>query len=376
MPTAIAQGDSQVDHRAAVEEAIESVLHSFQDRAGFPGGAIGYVLSDGTYGSVSVGLADRDANVEMNADHRLCAGSVGKTLFAALALLLVEDGTISLDAKISDTLGDRPWFNRLGNGAEITVRHLLNHSSGLPRYVTLPQFQADLAADPLAEREPEELITYILDEPAHFPPGKGFSYADTNYIILGMVIEAATERTCHEQIEERILQPLELKGIVAQKSPDIPNLANGYVNPAQNLVGLETPNVLENGRMRFNPQFEWAGGGFATTPRDLARWIHALHAGNVLKPETKELMHRGIDANMLEPGEKYGLGVMIRQTAHGIAYGHSGYFPGYLTDVFHYPDHGVTLAIQVNSTQLSAEFNFAAMRAALDACVAKIGDHE
>ena len=360
------------DDRAAVEESIQEVLTAFHQRAGFAGGTIGYVLEGGASGSVSVGFADVEENTKMTADHRLCAGSVGKTLFAALALLLIEDGTLALDAKISESLGEEPWFDRLPNAKDITIEHLLNHSAGLPRYVMQPAFQQDLASNPMAERDPDDLLEYIFESAPPFPAGEGFSYADTNFIVLAMVIEKVTGKTCYEQIHERLLDPLDLAGIVPQTSPDIENLANGYVNPNANLVGLDSANVKEGGRMRFNPQFEWAGGGFATTPRDLARWAHALCAGDVLNPETRARMLQGIEADMIEAGEKYGLGVMIRSTEHGPACGHSGYFPGYLTEVFHYPDHGVTLAIQVNSTHLSRELNYTTMRAALDACVERI----
>jgi D-alanyl-D-alanine carboxypeptidase len=99
----------------------------------------------------------------------------------------------------------------------------------------------------------------------------------------------------------------------------------------------------------INPQFEWAGGGFASTAADLARWAAALYDGRVLEAEWVAQMLEGVPAR-LGPGVRYGLGAIIQETPLGLTFGHSGFFPGYLTQMAYYPDHRIAVAVQVNTS--------------------------
>ena len=92
------------------------------------------------------------------------------------------------------------------------------------------------------------------------------------------------------------------------------------------------------------------GGGYATTPIDLARWGHALYAGDAISPAARALMIDAAVPAQLGPGAKYGLGVIIRKTPAGTSYGHSGFFPGYLTDMMYFPEYKVAVAVQVNTS--------------------------
>jgi D-alanyl-D-alanine carboxypeptidase len=107
--------------------------------------------------------------------------------------------------------------------------------------------------------------------------------------------------------------------------------------------------MIVNGQLAINPQFEWTGGGIASTSEDLARWGKLLYEGKAFNPVLLPEMLNGVPAR-LGPGTKYGLGVIIRPTQLGIAYGHSGFFPGYLTEMFYFPEYKFALAVQVNTS--------------------------
>ncbi len=353
-----------------VEAVVRGVLAEFYaDGTRFPGATIGYVLKDGTAGSVSVGLADVETERQMTADDRMMAGSTGKTLFAALALQLIGEGVLDLDTKISHWLSDEEWFARLPNAETITLRHLLNHSSGIPRHVMSDAFVQALIDDPRRDFEPAELLGYVLDADALFAAGEGWAYADTNFVVAGLIIEKVTGDSCYNQIYQRILRPLELFDIVPTTSRDVVGYANGYVNTSGNLFQLTEAPVMADGRFVFNPQFEWAGGGFGSTPLALARWAALLYGGGekVLTAQMQAVMRESVEAR-LGPGSRYGIGMMERPGASGKVLGHSGYFPGYLTEMAFYEEHGLALAFQVNTPKMSRALNPGTIPKLLDDC--------
>jgi D-alanyl-D-alanine carboxypeptidase len=274
------------------------------------------------------------------------AGSVGKTFAAATALRLVERGELSLDEGIAKYLGGRPWFSRLPNGAQITVRMLMNHSSGLMEHVGENRFNKSLIGQPDKIWKPDDLVAFVLDRRPLFEAGKGFSYADTNYILLGMVIEALGEKTLYQRVDEWFLSPLKLQHTSPAVGRELPGLIQGYTGPEPFAFPGE---VVQNGQYVVNPQFEWTGGGFISTASDLALWGHHLYHGDLLNSASRAVMLQTIpmdDAHDSSVG--YGLGVMVWQTVHGPAYGHGGIFPGYQTVVKHYLKYGITLAMQFN----------------------------
>jgi D-alanyl-D-alanine carboxypeptidase len=279
---------------------------------------------------------------------RMLQGSVGKTYFAAVATQLVGEGLLDLDAQASDYLGDRPWFSRIPNASSITVRNLMNHTSGVMRYEFKEQFVTDLRADPDRHWEPEDLVAYVLDEEPSFAAGQGWEYSDTNYILLGMIIEEITGRDLYAEVESRLLTPLGLRNTVPSDGRTIPGLVQGYAGAGNPFTGTDEV-LLADGRFVINPQFEWAGGGFASTTEDLARWAKAVYEGDAFSPDLLDRVLDGVPAR-LGPGARYGLGVIIMNTPLGTSYGHSGFFPGYLTDVAYFPQQRIAVAFQVNTS--------------------------
>ncbi len=108
--------------------------------------------------------------------------------------------------------------------------------------------------------------------------------------------------------------------------------------------------MLREGKMIINPQFEWTGGGYASTSADLARWARAFYEGRAFDASLMPQVLDGVEAPMLGRGAKYGLGTIIRSSSKAQSYGHSGFFPGYMTEMMYFPDRRLAIAVQVNSS--------------------------
>jgi len=333
----------------ALGPRVQQVVDSIQAGAGFPGVTVGVAFRDGSSLGVAAGWADTTRRERMTPDHLLLQGSVGKTYVSAVALQLVSEGRLSLDAPVASYLGGLPWYGRLPNAQGMTVRMLMNHTSGLQRYEFSDAFTRDLTAQPQRVWRPEELLAYLDGAAAPFAPGAGWDYSDTNYIVLGIIIERLTGHRYYDEARRRLLEPLGLASTTPSDRAVIPGLAQGYAGPGNPFGGADA--MLDaQGRMSINPQFEWTGGGMASTSRDLARWAHALYGGRVLRPEVMREMLAGVPAPLGPAGTTYGLGVIVRPTALGTSYGHSGFFPGYVAEVMYFPDRGLAVAVQVNTS--------------------------
>jgi D-alanyl-D-alanine carboxypeptidase len=333
---------------SSILEKVKTILNASMSQAKFPGAQVGFVYVDGqtaegkpryVSGSVAVGVSDMQTKTPLRTTDRLLAGSIGKTFVASLTLMLVQEGKLKLDDKIKSWLGNEPWFDQLPNASDITLRMLLNHSSGIENHAEMSIFEKQAFKNSARNIKYDELIAYVLKKKPLFPAGQGYNYADTNYILVGLIIEKVTGRSLYELIDEKILKPYKLERTIPSNSSTLPEVANGY---------LEDGPVIVNGRFRINPQWEWAGGGFASTAEDLARWGHLLYDGEVLAPASLDEM---IKSTSTGEGAGYGLGVMISRSNFGRSYGHDGEFPGYLSDLRYYTKYKLSVAVMVNSDE-------------------------
>ena len=334
--------------KTALQTALQVKLDEWHKAGSFPGATLGVVLANGESFGLAVGLSDRETKTPMKPTDRMLAGSVGKTFAAATALQLIKEGKIGLDDKIEKYLGTEPWFSRLPNAKEITVRQLMNHTSGLVRYEFKEQFTKDLTANPEKVWKPAELVSYLLDEKPPFEAGKGWDYSDTNYIVLGMIIEKVTGRKFYDEANRRLLKPLKLTDTIPQDGPRLKGVVQGYAGPNNPFGGTDA--MIVNGKFAINPQFEWTGGGYVSTAQDLARWAKMMYEGKAFSSELLPQVLDGVSAPMLGRDTKYGLGVIIRKTQLGTSYGHSGFFPGYMTDIMYFPEYRTAVAVQVNTS--------------------------
>jgi D-alanyl-D-alanine carboxypeptidase len=335
-----------------MEAKFQTTLDSLQKQYGFPGATAAYVLKDGKVGIVATGVADIESGMPMTVQSRMLVASIGKTFVGATAVTLSREGVLELDAPISRWLGDRPWFSRLPNHATITLRHLLNHTSGVADHVYLASFASQVsqkwrsAGNPFS---PEDLIRFTLDLPALFDPGKGWAYSDTGYILIGLVIEKATGRSYYKEITERFLKPLGLSLTAPADHRLLPGLAAGYTATG-NPFGFPRKTIRSDGTMQWHPGFEWTGGGLVSNSRDLAMWGAALFQERAMSGRYLADLVESVPVSADSPDIRYGAGVAIyRVGPFGPVYGHGGWIPGYCSSLRFYVDHGVTVAFQINT---------------------------
>lgn len=339
---------TRVSGTSRLKTSLQLKLDDWYKTGSFPGATLGVVLANGESFGLAVGVSDRDLKTPMKPESKMLAGSVGKTFAAATALQLIKEGKIGLDDKVEKYLGGEAWFPRLPNAKAITVRQLMNHTSGLVRYEFKEQFTKDLTTNPQKTWKPAELLAYLLDEKPPFEAGKGWEYSDTNYIVLGMIIEKVTGRRFYDEANRRLIQPLKLKDTVPQDGPRLKGVVQGYAGPNNPFGGKDA--MIQNGTFAINPQFEWTGGGYASTSEDLARWAKMIYEGKAFSSDLLPQVLDGVSAPMLGRETKYGLGVIIRKTSLGTTYGHGGFFPGYMTDMMYFPNQRVAVAVQVNTS--------------------------
>ena len=292
---------SQVQHQILVSQ-IQNKLDSLKNISGFPGATFAIVLDDGTLLSFATGVSDIENNISMKPSDRMFSGSAGKTFVASIIMQLCDNKKLDLDDKVSDYIGDKEWFHRIPNHKELTIRMLMNHTSGLERYEFKPEFTAELIKTPDKVWIPEELLAFIFDDEPLFKAGEGWAYSDTDYIIIGMIIEKLCNNSYYNELKNRILNPFGLKNTSPSNKRILEGLIPGYTGdgePPFNLPGK----VLVDGEYPINPQFEWTGGGLITTSNDFALWAKNLYEGKVFSEEKLKEMLSAVNYRTGKPDE-------------------------------------------------------------------------
>ncbi|MCA8895093.1 MAG: beta-lactamase family protein [Amphiplicatus sp.] len=342
------------EETSSLAKRFQAELDAAYEEYGFPGATAAYILPDGQTGSAAAGYADVEAKIPMRTESRMLAASIGKSIVAATVLALAQEEKLHLDDPISTWLGDEPWFKRLPNHDEITLRQLLLHTSGLPDHVYMAKYSDEFsrewsnAGNP---SPPSSVIEFILDQPALFRPGEDWAYSDTGYLLIGLIIEKASDYTFYEEAVQRFLVPLRMGLTTPSDLPIIPGLAAGYL-PAKNNFNIPPKTTIAPGIMAWNPAREWTGGGFASNPRDLAVWAKALYEGRAIKGDYLKDLFTSAPVGGEDSGVRYGAGVGIyEKTPLGPSYGHGGGIPGYTSSMRYYPEYGVAIAFQLNTDE-------------------------
>lgn len=329
-----------------LNEKIQTQLNTLYDETkDFAGATIGVVLPNNEKLSFAIGYADIDNKVKMKPSDLMLGGSTGKIFVSTSIMQLVERGIINLDDKIGMYLEKFNWFDQLQNYNNITIRHLLQHSSGISRYVFEEGFKVDIHKDPDRVWDPSELIKYVLNKKPLFEAGTNFAYSDTNYILLGIIIEEVSGNTMYDFINENIIKPFNLSGMSPQVNRKVKGLVNGYSSKDDEFF----PGVVaDNEVYKYNLQFEWAGGGYVMNALDLALTGKLIYENKLFNKSLMQDFLKGIDAKQL--GGTWGLGVHIKDLPIGRSYGHSGFFPGYVTNMLYFPEYQFSIAFQVNTS--------------------------
>lgn len=336
----------QAQNTAAILEKVDKRLGEIFESANAPGLSFSIVWPDGSTSTIVKGMANVEKQLPMSTDTKMLGGSTGKVFYSVVAMQLIEEGKISLDEPVINRMADYTWFKRLPNASELTVRHLMRHQSGLPRYVFKEAFQADVIKDANKVWKPEELLAYVFDDQPLFEVGKDFAYSDTNYIVLAMLIEKVTGNTLYTEVKQRVLRKAGLKQVVPQDKRKYDNLAQGY--NGENDPFFPGKALDDQGQSRYNWQFEWAGGGLVITTHDLALLGKKIYEGKMFNPELLDEYFDGVPAGNL--GGHWGLGVHIQERSGGKIYGHSGFMPGYVTNMLYFEKGKFAICYQINTS--------------------------
>ncbi|UZQ52793.1 serine hydrolase [Trichothermofontia sichuanensis B231] len=304
----------QLDFGAAsLVSDLQTILNQVQQNPLFKGSTLSVVTPDGSFWHGASGFSDAETGQQMRPDDRLEIASATKPFVAVTVLQLVQEGKLSLDDSLSKWLPN--VAQRLDNGNRATIRQLLNHTSGIVDY--LDAFVSAVFVDPELQTKrwtAEQVLTYAYGKNSDETPGQ-YAYSNTNYVLLGLIIEKATGNSLAQQIRQRILQPLGMQNTFYAPQE---NVTGGY---APNYISLEgTPIELDT---QVNPTLLGAGAsGIVSTTADMSRFMQALKEGELLPPALFQQMREdGIPNQEL----RYGLGIFTyTQTGVGTIVGHNG----------------------------------------------------
>jgi D-alanyl-D-alanine carboxypeptidase len=293
------------------------------------------------------GTLTRDGDQPMEVPTPFRVASITKTLVAVVVLQLVEEGRISLDDGVLDWLPESPLDSGLSTNLErATIRDLLAHTSGLPDSGRIPELIDALRAHPQANWTTSEILNLVADREREFEPGGSYGYSNTNYLVLGMVIEQLTGVPWWREVRARILDPVSMSSsYVAGYEDPIGTLSPGYFDLDNDGFTEKIPHpwpALETS--------EGASGALVSAVRDLIRFMEALTGGDLIS----ELSLR----EMTTPGEYssrftgYGLGVEVLQPdLETTVWGHGGFLPGHRGVLWHVPEHDLTVAVLTNESR-------------------------
>ncbi len=326
-------------------EALQARLNRLRAKLKIPGVSVAIVWDDGRRWLGASGLRDVAARDPMTTGTGFALASVSKTITAAVVLQLVEEGRLDLDQRVGPLL---PAFDM---NSRITVRNLLDHTSGLPDYFLNAKIDKPLQADKDATWTAEQTWQYVPDKRPK--PGRFWIYSNSNYLLLGELVEAVTGRPLAMEIRERLLDPLSLETAWYQAVEE--PLVKGTV--AYRLVATSgggvraVPVAPKSAVMPFRSVVTAAGGAgsMAMTASDAARWMQAFAGGKVLGPDMQAQMLADVALTAtLKPRLPYGLGIQALPIAGRYALGHSGRFLGFRNVVRYLPYEGVTIAVLTN----------------------------
>lgn len=330
-----------------INPAAQTKLEQLVQSNNITGLSFSIIYPNGKQENYVSGFSDVEEKIPLNTNHVFFSGSIGKTYAAALLFQLVDEGKVDLSQKYKTYFPNLEWLSKVPNIDDITVSMLLEHTSGLPRYVLGEKVWEVLHNNPDKVWSYQDRMSYIFGEAPVHEAGKGWAYSDTNYILIGMLIEKILGEYYYDIVKSRILKAKKLESTHPLDKRTIPNLAVGY---SQLPPSFKIPNkTVTNGKYVFNPQMEWTGGGMSSTARDLARWAKIYFEGGLFSKALLEKMTTiNPNGNKVMGENSYGMGSFIYALKSGKAYGHTGFMPGYNSIFVYLPKEKIAIALQSN----------------------------
>ncbi|RKH74351.1 serine hydrolase domain-containing protein [Corallococcus aberystwythensis] len=313
---------------------LQHALEEAASAGDLPGVTASLRLQDCTWRGAA-GVSRMEPSTGLKAEDRLRVGSITKTFTSVVVLQLQAEGKLSLDAPLATWAPDFPRADR------ITVRQLLNHTSGAFNYTQSQDFLAQAEANPGKTWTAEELIALGAAKSPAFEPGTRWDYSNTNYILLGHILESVTGTPLAQQIRTRILEPLELGSTGLDGAEPLPPLAvRGYSRDPRDGSWMDFTDFI-------HPSAAGAAGALVSSADDLSAFYQALFERSLLAPVQLAEMTDWVATPIPDmPG--YGLGLVRAVTPVGPGHGHDGEIPGFSALAFYLPERKASLAVLTN----------------------------
>jgi|GEM_PF-314906 len=337
-----AQGQSQAsDVDPALAAALQAALDEQFAAQSTTGLSAAISMPDGTLWTGTSGFSDPPRAAPIQPEMRFGFASITKTYVAAVVLQLIEEGVLTLDDKVSQWL---PSFTNVN--PDITIRHMLGHTSGIYNFTNHPNLWTSGTANLDRVWAPEEILNNFVSTQI-YPPGAWSGYSNTNYILLGMIIKAATGTEVGTQLRNRLLAPNHLNATFFGGE----EAATGEVVTAW--TDLDNDGVLDDYSDYYQApalvSLRWTAGGMFSTPTEIAQWARILYTGSVLSPSslTNMLTFRAIvGTGAVWTG--YGFGAQQYMMAGTEFWGHSGGIRATVSLMVYSPEYDISIAIASN----------------------------
>ncbi|WP_437587078.1 serine hydrolase domain-containing protein [Sorangium sp. So ce1000] len=317
-------GELSAELQRALDAAVEAQR--------LPGAAAAVTLGGCSWRGAA-GIADTEADVAIQPGDLFRAGSITKTFVATLVLMLRAEGRLSLDDAVAAHVDGIP------RGDRISVRQILNHTSGIFDYTAIDEFWTAAFDDPTRTWTPAELIDLAASKPPYFEPGGGFAYSNTNYIIAGLIVEAASGEPIGELLRARVLEPAGLAHTYLDGAEAaLPGLVHGYGRSRGELVEMTSA---------IDASAAGAAGALVSTAGDLTSFYRKVLDGTLLGPAELEEMTAWVDAPLGEV-TGYGLGLSRRASPLGVQVGHDGGIWGFTSSSYSAVDKDASITVLVN----------------------------
>ena len=304
--------------KAAQKRDLKATIQTLVDN-GYPGALAAKTDKDGNTVGATAGKGNLATGEAPPLDGEVRIASNTKTFVAVLIMKMVEEGKVKLNEPIETYLPGIVKGQGV-DGKKITVRQLLQHTSGLPEF---GDGQLDYFAIRNDYVSPRDVLDGVLSRPAQFAPGAKFQYNNANYVALGLLAERVAKRPIAEQIETKIVKPLGLKHTY-MPAPGEKTIRGKHPHGYHTRDGK--PGKLED-ITEADPSWEWAAGSMISTPSELNKFMQSVFDGSLLSQASISEMKKSVPAP--EMGGEYGLGLIGYKSTCGVVWGHSGNNPGF-----------------------------------------------
>ncbi|MEO9474455.1 MAG: serine hydrolase domain-containing protein [Cyclobacteriaceae bacterium] len=337
------RADSSASHPKAME--FQSLIDQ-KIKMGIPGMSIYIKTEDGHTWSGSSGLADLENRIAMETCHPMLVASVSKVFTATNVMKLQQEGILALDDLLAEHL-EGEFMDEIKNAKKVTVRQLLDHTSGLFDYLDPLAYDLNSANKPYSHDSPQKKLKFAYGKSPNNAPGEKYYYSNTNFVLLALMVEQKTGKSLPQNRKEVIFNPLGLTSAFAgtTQNPIPTGTPQGYFS-------LHGNNVLQNSEYWYHNDLATGDGDIAINMTELGYFLQMLFTGQLLDQTTVDLM---VDSDELPEDWKgfyhdsNGLGVEVYETPYGTAYGHTGAILGFLTLGWYFPESGATLTFAVNA---------------------------